>query len=255
MKKPRTVNSGRLVWGAVLASLAAASVSAGPAGFAAKPSVARSGEKVSITFSVTAPTDVEVAVVKDGKVARHLAAGKLGDKSPAPLQKGLAQSLVWDLKDDAGKTLDPAGATVRVGLGMTPRFDKIIGWSGQWLAEANGIFCGPDGMLYAIHRGDYLPHRHSWIVSAFDGNGEYHHQVYPGPGDLPPDKRKGWPWVETSDGQKMPVVQQHLNRCFYPAARFHYRNFMVVTRDNRLIIPTGAKEELRSEGPDIRGGR
>ena len=230
------------------------SPAAADAGFSRNPSVALKDGKAVISFSVTASTDAEVAVLDArGKVVRHLAAGVLGDNSPWPFRKWLSQELVWDGRDDDGKPVK--AAKVRVSLGMKPTFDKIIGWNGKWLGQICGVAAGSDGMVYVMHRGDWVPHRHSWMITAFDKTGKYHHQVYPGPGDLPPEKRKGWPWVETTDGQKMPVVQQHLNRCVYPAARFHRRNFMVVTRDNRLIIPTGAKAGLRSEGPDIRGGR
>ena len=85
---------------------------AGEISFSAKPTAARDGDKVKITFTVSAPTDVEVAVLDPaGKVVRHLAAGVLGAKNPPPepLVAGLAQSLVWDGKDDAGK---PPPATI-----------------------------------------------------------------------------------------------------------------------------------------------
>ena len=58
---------------------------AGEATFAAKPSATKDGDKVKVSFAVSAPTDVEVAVLSgDGKVVRHLAAGVLGTKNPPP---------------------------------------------------------------------------------------------------------------------------------------------------------------------------
>ena len=76
------------------------------AAFAAGPTAARHGQGARITFALAAATDVEVAVLNaKGAVVRHLAAGALGGQSPppAPLKRGLAQSLVWDGKDDAGR--------------------------------------------------------------------------------------------------------------------------------------------------------
>lgn len=52
-------------------------VYAGEVGFTVKPSAIRTRDgKVEITFAVSAPTDVEVAVLaSDGKVVRHLGVG------------------------------------------------------------------------------------------------------------------------------------------------------------------------------------
>jgi hypothetical protein len=56
---------------------------AGEVSFSAKPSVAKDGDKVKISFAVSAATDVEVAVLAaDGKMVRHLAAGVLGGPQP-----------------------------------------------------------------------------------------------------------------------------------------------------------------------------
>ena len=73
--------------------------------FATKPAATSAGDQVKISFAASAATDVEVAIVgADGRVVRHLAAGMLGKNAPEPLQKdSLAQELLWDGKDDAGK--------------------------------------------------------------------------------------------------------------------------------------------------------
>ena len=75
------------------------------AAFTARPAAARDGNKVKITFTLSAPTDVEVAVLDaKGQVVRHLAAGLLGENAPAPFKKNsLSQEIVWDGKDDLGK--------------------------------------------------------------------------------------------------------------------------------------------------------
>src|SRR5688500_11899660 len=109
---------------AILATctLLAATASAAEPTFAVKPGVARAGEGVTITFTVSAATDVEVAILdSDGKVVRHLAAGRLGDNAPAPLVKGsLKQTLNWDGMDDLGRRAEGGPFRVRVALGLKP---------------------------------------------------------------------------------------------------------------------------------------
>jgi hypothetical protein len=56
-----------------------------------------------------------------------LAAGLLGKNAPAPLQSSsLAQTLTWDKTDDEG---NPVSGTfkVKIGLGLTPVFDRYYG--------------------------------------------------------------------------------------------------------------------------------
>ncbi|MHC4917558.1 MAG: hypothetical protein ACYTGB_18945 [Planctomycetota bacterium] len=92
----------------IAAILAAPAVLAGEQpSFASKPSARKTGDKVSISFAVSAPTDVEVSVLDaKGRIVRHLAAGLLGGKTPppAPLKPGLKQELRWDLRDDFGRS-------------------------------------------------------------------------------------------------------------------------------------------------------
>src|SRR5262245_44401645 len=83
--------------------------------FPVKPTASRNGDTTRIRFSVSAASDVEVAVVtSDGTVVRHLAAGVLGGKNPPPepLRPGLAQDLTWDGLDDYGRA--PAGGPFQV---------------------------------------------------------------------------------------------------------------------------------------------
>ncbi len=109
----------RVVLSAGLIALAApAAANAGQASFKAKPVAARAGGGAKITFAVSAPTDVEVAVLDAaGKVVRHLAAGLVGKDAPAPFKKNsLKQEIIWDGKGDYGQAV--AGTRVRVRLGM-----------------------------------------------------------------------------------------------------------------------------------------
>ena len=76
--------------------------------FTTKPSVVKADGKTTITFAVSAATDVEVAVLDGkGRIIRHLAAGMLGANAPAPLKpNSLKQELTWDGADDLGHNLE-----------------------------------------------------------------------------------------------------------------------------------------------------
>ena len=100
----------------------------GQAQFAQAPALALTDSGATLSFSVTQSIDVEAAVLDaSGKIVRHLAAGVLGGAyaPPLPLEPGLAQSLDWDLRDDAGSPV--AGLfTVRVRLGVKPVYRQRV---------------------------------------------------------------------------------------------------------------------------------
>ncbi len=231
--------------------LAATAALAGEAGFAAKPSAKKQGGKVVIGFAVKAAVDVEVSVLDgSGKVVRRLAAGLLGPKAPEPFKPGLTQSIEWDGKDDAGKTV--AGAKVRVRLGIQPKFDKVLGWSAQQLGGVRGLVTGPDGTLYVLHGAALLGHRDHFMITAFDRDGKYLRQVFPGPAGLPPEKRKGWPRVKMEDGSELPIIWHLLARTTYPGVILGKRTFPVVTKDGRFVSLLAARGDKNA---DLRGGR
>jgi sugar lactone lactonase YvrE len=233
-----------LVWAGGLAA-------AGEVTFTTKPSARKAGDKTVISFAASAPTDAEVAILgADGKVVRHLAAGMLGAKAPEPFKPGLSQSLEWDGLGDDGKEV--RGAKVRVRLGMTPRLDRIIGWSGQQLGGIRGLTTGPDGTLYVLHGSLLLAHRDHFMITAFDRDGKYLHQVLPGPANLPPEKRKGWPRVTPEGGPEMPVIWHLLPRTTYPGVILSKRTFAVVTGDGRYVAPLALRGDKNA---DLRGGR
>ncbi len=109
------------VWGVLLCG---ASALAGELSFTGKPSAAKDGEGAKIAFAVSAPTDVEVAVLDaKGAVVRHLAAGLLGKEAPAPFKKdALAQEVVWDGKDSDGR--DAAPGVAAAGGPLASRGDR-----------------------------------------------------------------------------------------------------------------------------------
>ena len=109
-------------------SLVALLLLAGTAGaadisFTRPPVAVKAGDRLTISFTVSKATDVEVAVLNaKGEVVRHLAAGVLGGKNapPEPLKQGLAQDLVWDGTDNRGKPA--AGGLFLVGLSLADWF-------------------------------------------------------------------------------------------------------------------------------------
>lgn len=101
------------------------------AAFVEPPAISRVAGETVVTFSVSASTDAEVAVLDaSGKVVRHLAAGVLGGTVAPPLPfdsaSGLRQSVEWDGLDDDGRNLRNPPYRVRVRLGVVPVFDKRI---------------------------------------------------------------------------------------------------------------------------------
>jgi hypothetical protein len=109
--------------------------------FTQEPAAERAGRHVKITFAISAPTDVAVYVLDaKGRAIRHLAAGLLGDKAPAPLQPGsLKQELVWDGKDDVGRRAEGGPFFVRVAAGIKATYDGTA--FGRY---GNQDSCGPE---------------------------------------------------------------------------------------------------------------
>ena len=120
---------------ALVGLIVAASVAQAAPTFTKKPVVVKKDGGFEISFAVSEKTDVEVAILdKDGKVARHLAAGVLGAETPppSPLKPGLSQVLVWDGRDDYGapltpNTQHPTPLSVRVRAAMRPKLERIVG--------------------------------------------------------------------------------------------------------------------------------
>lgn len=149
--------------------------------FTEPPAVRRAGDRIDITFAVKGYCDVTVAIEEqDGRIVRHLASGVLGPNAPAPFQKNsLRQHLVWDGKNDKGEYLDDTDAlTVRVSLGLDPRFERTLYWSpykrfgsGQLLMDAD-----QDGFYVRDENG-------SETIRHYDHDGNYVRTVYPFPAD------------------------------------------------------------------------
>lgn len=177
--------------------------------FTRQPSVAVAGDKATITFAVKDYCDVTVAIEDArGRIVRHLAAGVLGANAPAPFGRdSLAQSLVWDGKNDQGAYVDdPATHVARVSLGLLPRFERTLFWSPKKRVrspnylDANAVLAtAPAGGMY-IYDGGNCEH-----IRLFDAAGDYAHTVYPPPADAL-KQIAGVQWrAFPQDGRKLPL--------------------------------------------------
>jgi hypothetical protein len=128
-----------------------------------EPAVQKVSGGHQIAFALTAPSDVTVRIVDaKGQVVRHLAAGMVGlEKAAGPLAAGsLAQRLLWDGRDDAGKDVAAAGCKVSIGVGAAAKFDKFIlyhpdGFGNVGTPNWSGLGCiavGPKGDLYVVQQ-------------------------------------------------------------------------------------------------------
>jgi hypothetical protein len=217
---------------------------AGEASFAARPAVVKDGDRVKITFSVAAPTDVEVAVLgADGKVVRHLAAGVLGGKNPPPepLEAGLSQTLVWERKDDFGKPVpDDAGPfSVRVRAGLGVKFGRLIGEDPYTFGLINSLVTDEDGNLHATaSAGDcnqYAP-----TLRAFSPEGKYLRTLVPFPADLKPEAVANLAtWNETRKSFT-PRNHQSGNPLTYPFELGpHGLKLVAVTKKGGILLTSG----------------
>ena len=180
---------------------------AGDAGFSAKPSAEKAGDKVKIAFVVAAPTDVEVAVLgADGKVVRHLAAGVLGAKTPPPepLKPGLAQGLEWDGRDDAGKPAAGGPFKVRVGAGMAAKLRGTMGGNPYVFGTPHetarlDLATDKNGLLYVYHVGCYKGDG-TLTIQVHDASGKYLKTILPAPADMPFEKIEPFRAIKLEDG-------------------------------------------------------
>ena len=151
--------------------------------FAARPVVARRGDRVTITFETKGFCDVTVAVEDEkGRIVRHLASGVLGPNAPAPFQRNAKkQVIVWDGKDNQGAYVpDYDKVTVRVSLGLKPRYERTVHWSPQRKTGGIGnspMLAMPEGVYVSDNSGEYTR------IMLFNHDGDYRRTIYPFPAD------------------------------------------------------------------------
>ncbi len=237
-----------------VASLAFAGEPAKPPAFTKKPAVAKAGEKTTVTFAVDRETDVAVSVEDaKGKVVRHLVAGLLGKNAPEPLKSGaLEQSVEWDGRDDLGKPATGGPFKVRVGLGLKPAFDRMIGFApGQVPASVRAIAVGPKGEAFVFFCfGTIHPIDNSMACSVFSREGKYLRTIMPYPANVPEEKLKGLKRIELDGGAKVPFIYQAETRSFIPGAGDNENHDALATSDGRVAF-VGRMEWTRyaQQGP------
>jgi hypothetical protein len=188
---------------------------AGEVKFEKVPVAKKAGAKTQIAFTLSAGSDVEVAILDArGKVVRHLAAGVLGGKAapPAPLKAGLSQEIEWDGQDDYGEKVKGGPFKVRVRAGMSAKLEKIVGgdpyafYSRQmgggdhaaW--RVTGLEAKSDGKVYVLGNvNNYGPA----ALRQYDAEGNFLKTVFPPPAGKPIADVKGWGVTARADGTYM----------------------------------------------------
>jgi len=170
--------------------------------FAEKPAVTRDGDQVTITFVSKGFCDATVAIEDAaGTIIRHLASGVLGPKAPEPFQKdSLKQTVLWDGKDDQGRYVDDKNsATVRVSLGLRPRFERNLYWSPyKRISQAAAL-------IQASEEGVFLCEGSGVdSIRMFDHQGNYVRTVYPFPAGRY-EQVKGFEWRDFPQGGRLPL--------------------------------------------------
>ncbi len=181
--------------------------------FTSKPRAERVGDRVKISFAVSAPTDVEVAILgKTGQVVRHLAAGVLGENPPAPLEAdSLAQSVEWDMKDDDGKPATGGPFKVRVTIGMRPRFDGFLLYNPDAASTISALAVGPGGSVYVFHKD-----RQGEKIKILSRRGRHVRAVTPFPANISAEKVKALGVFQTDEGDLVPRLHNWHQHNFYP---------------------------------------
>ncbi|MCG3180228.1 MAG: hypothetical protein BIFFINMI_02586 [Phycisphaerae bacterium] len=172
--------------------------------FAARPTLKRDGDRVTIAFASKGLCDVTVAIEDaDGRIVRHLASGVLGPNAPAPFaQNSHEQSLVWDGKDDQGiYVINQGRHVIRVSLGLDPKFERTLYWSPCKAIDGRApiIRTSEDGVY--VFQGCGVD-----SLRVYDHAGRYLRTVYPFPADKLAQCR-GLRWHDFAQGYRLPLKE------------------------------------------------
>ncbi len=207
--------------------------------FSSEPQAKAEKEGVRIEFALSAPTDVEVAILDaQGKAVRHLASGMLGANAPTPLiSDSLRPSLFWNRQDDEGKPVTDA-VKVRVRAGMTAALDRFISQPGSRFGPVTALGVGKNGEVYVLsnggHKGEYL--------YVLDREGKYLRTILPSPANLAPDELKGIERIKLPDGRHIPIVYQANAMHLAPFLSGMRHQQLVVTPQGWLIFASGGND-------------
>ncbi|MHC4914760.1 MAG: hypothetical protein ACYTGB_04645 [Planctomycetota bacterium] len=210
-----------------------------------------------INFTVSAPTDVEVAVLDaGGKVVRHLAAGVLGGKKapPLPLKPGLSQGIAWDGKDDFGKKV--SGAKIRVRIGMQVKFGRLIGGDPYRIGQIMALATDGEGRLYVSSFKGSMGQNMD-VLRVYTPEGRYLRTLVPGPPAL--GKKRASHWAESKNGELVPK-NLRLQRPIFYSWSFNNKgagiHFVAVTKQGGLLVQSGKDlHRMAADGGDVTGPR
>ncbi|MFO7899297.1 MAG: hypothetical protein R6V58_09575, partial [Planctomycetota bacterium] len=249
----------------------------GPFEFAEKPTVARHGDRVRISFATKGFCDATVAIedpsTSEGpapKIVRHLASGVLGPNAPEPFQKNSKkQTVVWDGKDDQGVYIDDKDAlAVRVSLGLRPRFERTLFWSPKKrIGPGNRPLFAADPEGVYVFEGGGVDH-----VRLFTHDGDYVRTVYPFPPDWSavddPGRPKalkkalsgvnGLEWMTfPQDGRALPVWQGLVQGTLFTSgnntghatlAKYGCAASAMTRHENRLALVMNSLNRMGTDG-------
>ncbi|MFC1479501.1 hypothetical protein ACFL6F_02790 [Planctomycetota bacterium] len=208
--------------------------------FKTLPKAKAKNDKVEITFTPSSLCDVTVAVLdSSGTIIRHLASGMLGDNPPQPLKKGLSQQIIWDNRDDFGKSADPKSCRILVGLGARPVLGKILAYKPGIAFAPRAVTPGPDGLLYVLM--EHGQTKSTFLLQAYTKEGTYVRTVMPFPATLSEERLKGIPYVKRKDGTVMPCIGLPNFRDLYPISTGMRPQTMPITRNGTIVLVNASK--------------
>jgi len=246
--------------------LAGAAFGGGPAPrFTRTPRATRVGDGIRIEFAVDRETDVAVFIEDtNGKVVRHLAAGVLGQNPPAPLRRGLAQSIEWDGKADWGKPAGKGPFKVRVALGLGAKYDKEVIADPMSIGPVHAMATGPDGTLYAVvGAGTTVPNWSAQRLVALNRDGTFQRTLIPLPSAATKEQIEALGGVPVEVGGRTVPMVVHVNQRRTTAFQVRGRSGQIaVTPGGRLLVihpgeviglldTTGSKAPPRFLGPKL----
>lgn len=208
--------------------------------FVKPPTAVKAGDKVKIEFAVDRETDLGVFLEDaKGRVVRHLVAGLLGKSPPAPLKaNSLEQAIEWDGKADYGKPAPGGPYKVRVALGLTAKYDKVLMSDASTMGvNISGLVVGPDGTVYVLHvTGGTMSGSGAGggkTLRAFGRDGSYLRTVLPFPANLPKEQIQPLGTIDVN-GRPTPVNSMVFGG-LYPHGGSTRRTAMAITPDSVIL--------------------